>query len=235
MRELKEMRRRFPILQENVGQFEKQHEITHRRNRRDSQRELANESSLRMIQDLSDKDLNLCSTLPPEEWSMHGERPYLWKELQFSKNTISTDELCSIINRSPYLRKLTLRGRQDTDAILLAVLASSHRIRTLEIIDCRGSEYQDLVSGDILSRIVRKHEQLRNVVLDDTIITPSDFYEVLQQYISQLHEVVITIDTREDGRAFLDACTEYSVPLEASHKEEPREFTDLLQLLPTVT
>jgi hypothetical protein len=238
IRNVTEKKPRSPVIEANMREIEQQHEITLRENRRDSQRaeggvrELPTEPSLRMIQDLRDEEVYPYGSPASGEWSMLRERPYLWKELQFSKNTISTEELCAIIYRSPHLRKLTLRGRQDTDAILHAVLASSHRIKTLEILDCRGAENRDPVSGDLLSSIVRKHAQLRNVVLDDTPITASDFYEVLHQYISQLDEVLITIATQEEGRAFFDACTEYSVPVETSHKEKAREFKDLLQLLP---
>jgi hypothetical protein len=238
IRKVRQIKPSSSVIQPNIRETEQQCQITLRENRRDSHRDktsvrgLATEPSLRINEDLRDKERYLCGAPASEAWSMSGEGPYLWKELQFSKNTISTEELCAIIYRSPHLRKLTLRGRQDTDAILNAVLASSHRLQTLELLDCRGSENQDLVCGDILSRIVRKHDQLRNVVLEDTIITASDFYEVLQQYINQLDEVLITIATRKDGLAFLDACSEYSVPVETSHKENSKEVKDLIQLLP---
>lgn len=238
IRKVTEKKLKSCVIQANMREIEQQHGIALRESRTDSQRdkksvrELPTESSHRTILDLRDKGPYLYGASTSQELSILSERPYLWKELQFSRNTISTEELCAIIYRSPHLRKLTLRDRQDTDAILHAVLASSHRIQTLELLGCRGSENQDLVSGDILSRIVRKRERLRNIVLEDTSVTASDFYEVLQQYKSQLNEVVITITSREDGWAFLDACTEYSVPLEASDREESKDFKDLIQMLP---
>jgi hypothetical protein len=228
------------VIRANIGDVEQQHEITVTENKSRSHRtkqrlrDLPAEEllSITSIQNLKDKEQCLSGAQASEEWSMLSKRPYFWKELQFSNHTISTGELCEIIERSPYLRKLTLRGRQDTDLILHAVLASSHDIQTLEILDCRGSENQDRVSGDILSRIIKKHAKLRNIVLDDTIITESDFYEVLQQYINQLDEVLVTITTIKDGRSFWDACSQYSVPVETSHREEHKAFKDLIQLLP---
>lgn len=197
---------------------------------RESVRGLSTEPEPQLKTILDPRDLHGASA--SEEWSLPSERPYLWNELQFGNNTISTEELCAIIYRSPHLRTLTLCGRQDTDAILHAVLASSHSLQTLELMDCRGSESQVPVRGDILSSIVRSHEQLRNIVLDDTLVTASDFYQVLQQYINQLDEVLITVATREDGLAFLGACNEYSVPVETLYKEESKDFRHLIELLP---
>jgi hypothetical protein len=229
---------RSPVIRANFENIDQQHEMTVQENRSPSQggkesaRDLPAEEVLKIIQNHKDKELCLSDAPASEEWSKSSKRFYFWKELQFSNHTISTEELCDIIERSPYLRKLTLRGRQDTDAILHAVLASSHDIQTLEILDCKGSEIQDRVSGDILSRIIRKHAKLRKIMLDDTIITESNFYEVLQQYIDELDEVLITITTQEDGRSFLDACTQYYVPVQTSHKDEHKDFKDLIQVLP---
>lgn len=226
------------VMKTNMEENEQQREVTLTENRRDSRRARESvrewstepEPSLSPIRDL--RDLHGASASASEESSILSERPYLWKELQFGNNTISTEELCAIIYRSPHLRTLTLCGRQDTDAILHAVLASSHSLQTLELTDCRGSEHQVPVRGDILSRIVRSHEQLRNIVLDDTVVTASDFYQVLQQYIGQLDEVLITVATREDGLAFLGACDQYSVPVETLYKEEFKNFRNLIELLP---
>jgi hypothetical protein len=88
---------------------------------------------------LSVRDQCQCVAPVCKKWNILARHPSLRKELSLDKD-VSTSHVGKLLHESPLLRRLSLKGRRDTDAILRRVCSSTRHIETLEIVRCRGTE-----------------------------------------------------------------------------------------------
>jgi hypothetical protein len=130
--------------------------------------------------------------------------PTLWKDLTFNDNAVSTRKVCSFLRRSPQLRKLTLCGRKDTDVILQQLLISNRLVKRIEICLCRGSRQRKKVQGDILSKIVKRSPKLCSLVISETVITGSSFYNALGQHHNRFKSLIMEKGMLKYFNDFLD-------------------------------
>jgi hypothetical protein len=140
---------------------------------------------------LSIKDL--CVSVAPVcwRWSILSKQPSLWKDLTFNSNAVSTRKVCGLLRRSPQLRKLTLCGRKDTDAILLQLLRANRSVERIEIRSCKGSRQRKEVQGDTLSKIVKRSSKLCSLAITETAVTDSSFYNALGQHQNRFKSLIM--------------------------------------------
>ncbi|PNF20017.1 hypothetical protein B7P43_G06630 [Cryptotermes secundus] len=115
--------------------------------------DLPPELQLEIFSRLSMRDLYQRVAPVCKKWRILARHPSLRKELLLGKD-ISKSSALQLLQESPQLGRLSLRGRSDTDAILRRVRRSNRHIETLEIVECRGSMGRCHINGEILKRIV---------------------------------------------------------------------------------
>jgi hypothetical protein len=140
--------------------------------------DLPPELMLNIFSRLSAKDLCQCVAPVCKKWSILARHPSLRKDLSFGKD-ISKSDVLRLLNESPLLRRLSLKDRRDTDAILRRVCRSNRQIQTLEMEGCRGSVRRREVNGEILTRILEGCPKLCNLRLTETVVNNLDFYRTL--------------------------------------------------------
>jgi hypothetical protein len=136
--------------------------------------DLPSELILEIFSHLSVRDL--CQRVAPvcTKWAILARHPSLRKELTFSED-ISISNARKLLRSSPLLRRLSLKGRRDTDAILRRIRRSNRHIEVIEIVECRGSMGRYHVNGEILTRIVESCPKLCNLNLKATLVKSCDF------------------------------------------------------------
>jgi hypothetical protein len=137
---------------------------------------------------LSVRDRCQCVAPVCKKWSILARHPFLWKELSFSKD-ISKSTVLKLLHKSPLLRRLSLKDRRDTDAILRRVCKSNRRIETLEMEGCRGSAKRREVNGEILSRTLEGCPKFCNLGVVGTEIKNFEFYRLIARYRTLCFEI----------------------------------------------
>jgi hypothetical protein len=113
------------------------------------------------------------------KWSILARHPFLRKELSFSDKDISISNARKLLRSSPLLRRLSLKGRHDTNAILRRVRRSNRLIEEIKLVGCRGSTRRCQVNGEILMRVLEGSPKLCNFAIMDTLVTSLEFYRLL--------------------------------------------------------
>jgi hypothetical protein len=153
--------------------------------------ELPPEIFLSVFSYLSVKELCACVAPVCRRWSILSKQPCLWKALTFNGNAVTTRKVCGLLQRSPQLRKLTLCRRQDTDAVLKQLLRTNKLIERIEMCSCRGSQQKKEVQGVTLSEIVKGSTKLCSIVITETVVTGSSFYNALGQHHNRFKSLIM--------------------------------------------
>jgi hypothetical protein len=153
--------------------------------------ELPSKLLLSVFNYLSIREVCACVALVCRRWYILSRQPNLRKDLTFNSNAVSTKKVCDLLRRSRQLRKLTLYGRKDTDAILQQLLISNRLVERIEICLCTGSRQKKEVQGDTLSEIVKGSSKLCSLFISGTVITGSSFYNALGQHHSRFKSLFI--------------------------------------------
>jgi hypothetical protein len=134
----------------------------------------------------------LCKSVAPvcKRWYILNRDPCLWKEFQFCRNKITTAKARELLRTMPLLQKITLHRRIDTNAILRELTHSCQYLKILEIVSCKGSRSVRRISAFALSRVIKRARKLRSLVLHDTYMRISYFYELLEE-----HNYLKNVDT----------------------------------------
>jgi hypothetical protein len=139
--------------------------------------DLPPELMLQIFSWLSVRDRCQCVAPVCKKWSILARHPFLWKELSFGKD-ISKSNVLKALHKSPMLRRLSLKDRRDTDAILRRVCKSNRRIETLEMEGCRGSMGRYYVNGEILKRMVDACPKFCHLDLKIMLVKSCDFHRL---------------------------------------------------------
>ncbi|PNF27355.1 hypothetical protein B7P43_G02429 [Cryptotermes secundus] len=164
--------------------------------------DLPPELQLEIFSRLSVRDL--CQRVAPvcKKWSILARHPSLRKELSFGKD-ISKSSALKLLHESPRLRRLSLRGRSDTDAILRRVRRSNRHIETLKMVRCRGAVRRREVNGDILVRILKECKKLCCLNIQGTLVKSFEFYTVLASLDERMMSFRIRSATKEGMLCYL--------------------------------
>jgi hypothetical protein len=127
---------------------------------------------IQIFSELSVRDRCQCVAPVCKKWSVLAAS--LRKELSVGKD-ISKSNVLKLLHESPLLRRLTLKDRHDTDAILQQVCGSNRRIEILEMVNCRGSVNTVEVNGHILARIRDSRPELCRLILQGTLVKSLEF------------------------------------------------------------
>jgi hypothetical protein len=203
------------------------------RNLHDSQvdiTDLPSELMLEIFSGLSVRDLCQCVAPVCKEWSILARHPSLWKELSFGKG-ISKSNVLKILRESPLLRKLSLKGRRDTDAILRRVCRSNRHIETLKILGCRGSVRRREVNGIILTGILKGCPKLCHLLLKGTLVKSVEFYRTLARLGDHTKSFKILGATKAGMLCFLRTRAKLHHRHSALLNGERRDVRDIIQLM----
>jgi hypothetical protein len=177
------------------------------RNSRTNITDLPPEMMLQIFSWLSVRDRCQCVAPVCKKWSILARHPFLWKELSFGKD-ISKSNVLKLLHKSPLLRRLSLKDRYDTDAILRRVCRSNRRIETLEMEGCRGSAKRREVDGKILSTILESCTKLCQLLVNKTDVKSLTFYRTLALLGDRMRPSKITSATIEGIIYYLLTCAE---------------------------
>jgi hypothetical protein len=136
------------------------------------------ELMLQIFSLLSLRDLCQCVAPVCKKWSILARIPSLRKELSFGKD-VSISHVRRFLQESPLLRRLGLKDRRDTDAILRRVRRSNRHIETLEMLRCRGSARRREVNGEILTRVLDSCPEFSNLDVSDAEFRSFELYKFL--------------------------------------------------------
>jgi hypothetical protein len=153
---------------------------------------------------------DLYQTVAPvcRKWNILARHPCFRQELSFSGEDISTSNACKLLRESPLLRKLTLRGRHDSDAILKQVCESNRRLESLEMDKCRGSVETPEVKGGILAMTLEVCPRLCHLTVMDTLLRRLEFYRVLGRHDGRMKFLRILCATKVGLLCYLKARTQ---------------------------
>jgi hypothetical protein len=161
--------------------------------------DLPPEVMLQIFSHLSVTDV--CQRVAPvcKKWSILARHPSLRKELSFGKG-ISKSNVRKLLHESPLLRRLRLKGRRDTDAILRKVCRSNRHIETLEMDGCRGSMGRYHVNGEILTRIVEGFPKLYHLCLKAMLVKRCNLHRLFARLDDRLES---SKNQKRDNRGYV--------------------------------
>ncbi|PNF42502.1 hypothetical protein B7P43_G08758 [Cryptotermes secundus] len=166
-----------------------------------------------------------------KKWDILARHPSLWMELSFRYKDIPTSLACKLLHRSPLLRRLILKRRRDSDAILRQVYKSNRRIETIKMISCRGSMRKKEVNGNILKGILEVCPKLFNLELMDTLVKTSQFYRLLGHLDGRLKSFRIDDATENGVRCYLETRTQLLLERRGLLNGEFKDVEDMIDML----
>lgn len=175
----------------------------------------------------------LCQCVAPvcKQWNILARHPSLWTELTFSNEDIPTSEVCKLLQKSPLLRRLILKDRRDSDAILRQVCKTNRHIETLKMEHCRGSKRKHEVNGKILKRILEGSPKLCNMDLKNTKVKTCELYGVLARLDDRLDSFRIDDATEEGIRCYLETRNQLLLKGKGKVNGEYKDVDDMLAML----
>jgi hypothetical protein len=175
----------------------------------------------------------ICQRVAPvcKKWNILARHQSLRMELSFSYNDISTSNVCKLLRRSPRLRRLSLKDRHDTDAILRQVCKSNRHLETLKMESCQGSMRIYKVDGNILMKILEGCPKLCNLDLIDTVVETCEFYRLLGRLDDRLKSFSIDDAYEEGVRCYLETRNQLLLQRKGLLNGESKDVEDMLALL----
>lgn len=176
---------------------------------------------------------DLYENVPPvcKKFDILARHPSLWMELSFRKESIPTSLACKLLHRSPLLRRLILKDRLDSDAILRQVYKSNRHIETIKMVSCRGSMRKYEVNGKILKRILEVCPKLFNLELMNTLVKTSEFYRLLGHLDGRLKTFRIDKATEKGVRCYLETRTQLLLEQKGLLNGEFKDVEDMIDML----
>jgi hypothetical protein len=166
-----------------------------------------------------------------KKFDILARHPSLWMELSFREKSVPTSLACKLLHRSPLLRRLILKDRLDSDAILRQVYKSNRRIETIKMVSCRGSMNKYEVNGKILKRILEVCPKLFNLELVDTVVKTSEFYRLLGQLDGRLKTFKIEDATENGVRCYLETRTQLLLEQKGLLNGEFKDVEEMIDML----
>ncbi|PSN38463.1 hypothetical protein C0J52_15617 [Blattella germanica] len=167
------------------------------------------------------------------QWSILAKDPCLWRELSFLDNRIPLEKLCSLLRSAPLLRKLTLIGRSDCNAILREVSRSNKRLETLVMKKCTGTKTRQEIGEPVLIKILKECSKLSNLIVKDTQFRSLAFYQLLGELCNRFNHVKLLNARKEEIVCFLQACL--SSPVTSTNTKgilngQPQELDQMIDM-----
>lgn len=192
--------------------------------------DLPPEVMLEIFSLLSMRDLWECVVPVCEKWGIIARHPSIWKEFLLDDDIPKSSAL-EILHAAPLLRRLSLKDRRDTDAILQQVCESNRNIETLEMDNCRGSVETHELNGDILVRILIECPKLCCLNIERTLVNSCEFFTVLASLDERMKSFRILEGTREGMLCYLKGRSQLPVQQRGFLNEECKEVEEMIGVM----
>jgi hypothetical protein len=191
--------------------------------------DLPPELMLQIFSYLSLRDI--CQSVAPvcTKWSILARHPCLRQVLYFYED-ISTSNALKLLRGSPLLRRLRLRGRRDSDAILQQVFESNRLIETIEMIRCRGSVNTFEVNGDILGKIIEECTKF-SLYIVGTNVKSVEFYTLLGRLDNRMTSFFFGNTTKEEMLCYLKARAQLPMKQKGILNGESKDVKEIIDTI----
>jgi hypothetical protein len=166
-----------------------------------------------------------------KKWCLLARHPLFLKDLSFNGRAITTYKICELLRCASLLRRLSLCGRCDTDAILQQVCKSNRLIEVIEIERCRGSAKTAQLNGDILKKILQVCPRLSCLSILGPLVSSCDFYRVLARTDDRMESFSISNATTEGILCYLETRAQFHRKQSAMLNKELRPVDEIKDML----
>ncbi|KAJ8875306.1 hypothetical protein PR048_023201 [Dryococelus australis] len=117
------------------------------------------------------------------------EDPYYWSYMKVAGCKGSTQQVCRVLMRASFLRRLVIQDRSDANDLLACVAKHTRNLTSLTMLRCRGypGQKRPSLEAELFCRVLRRCVRLRRLV--------SEGHKLLGRNVIQ------EIDSRMQSRA----------------------------------
>ncbi|XP_024938908.1 uncharacterized protein LOC107265739 [Cephus cinctus] len=105
--------------------------------------------------------------------------PVVWRDYEVTNNSMNTSDVLQELKRMPFLKRIRIEARADSDDILRQVSLTNKNIEELHIINCTGSTAKLYLRSSHLIRILERCNRLHTINILGTRFRGLKFYRLL--------------------------------------------------------
>ncbi|KAJ8875317.1 hypothetical protein PR048_023212 [Dryococelus australis] len=115
------------------------------------------------------------------------EDPYYWLYMTVAGCKGSTQQVCRVLRRASFLRRLEIQDRSDANDLLACVAKHARNLNSLTMLRCRGypGQKRPSLKAELVCRVLRRCGRLRRLVSEGhKLLGRNVLQEVLSRALS---------------------------------------------------